>query len=79
MKSYVFKVELEPDAEGWRAFCPPLEDVGASTWGKTREEALDNIREVLIMVVSEFAEDGRPIPEVEHITVSEGPLVSVNL
>ena len=31
------------------------------------------------MVVSEFAEDGRPIPEVEHITVSEGPLVSVNL
>ena len=79
MKSYVFKVELESDAEGWRAFCPPLEEVGASTWGRTREEALDNIREVLTMVVSEFQEEGRPIPVMGNKTVSEGPLVSVSL
>jgi hypothetical protein len=32
VKSYVFRVELEQDDEGWRAFYPPLEDIGASTW-----------------------------------------------
>jgi len=53
MKSYLFKVELEPDEEGWRAFYPPLEEIGASTWGETQEEALKNIQEVLSMILEE--------------------------
>jgi hypothetical protein len=40
VKTYVFKVEVEPDEDGWRAFYPPLEEIGASTWGYTKEEAL---------------------------------------
>jgi hypothetical protein len=44
VKSYVFRVELEPDEEGWRAFYLPLEDIGASTWGLTQEEPIKNIR-----------------------------------
>ena len=32
MKTYGFRVELEPDEEGWRAFYPPWEEIGASTW-----------------------------------------------
>ena len=78
MKSYIFQIELEPDEEGWRAFYLPLEDVGASTWGKTREEALKNIQEVLSMILEEFAEEGRPVPTDEQMTVSENALVAVN-
>jgi len=68
MKIYNFRVVLEPDddAEGqpaWRAYCPALEDIGASTSGRTRDEALHNINEVVRMIVQEFMEDGRPLPE----------------
>ena len=58
MKSYLFKVELEPDEEGWRAFYPPLEEIGASTWGETQEDALKNIQEVLAMILEESKQDG---------------------
>jgi predicted RNase H-like HicB family nuclease len=79
VKSYVFRVELEPDEEGWPAFYLPLEDIGASTWGLTQEEAIKNIQEVLSMILEEFEEDGRPIPVTEHMIVSEGALVAVTL
>mgnify|MGYP002527080493 CR=1 FL=1 len=54
---YVFGVELEPDEAGRRAFYLLWESIGASTWGKTKEQALTNIQEVLEMIVEEFAED----------------------
>ena len=54
MKSYVFKVVVEPDQDGWHAYCPVLEDRGAATWGYTEEEALKNIQEVLQLVVGEL-------------------------
>lgn len=79
MKSYVFRVELEPDEEGWRALYPPLEDIGASTWGQTQEEAIKNIQEVLSMILEESEEDGQPIPVTERMIVSEGALVAVAL
>jgi predicted RNase H-like HicB family nuclease len=79
MKTYLFRIELEPDEEGWRAFCPPLEGTGASTWGKTPTEALKNIQEVLSMIVEESIEGAQPIPATEHLTVAEGVLVAVNL
>ena len=68
MKSYVFQVELNPDEEGWRAFYPEWEELGASTWGSTKEEALKNIQEVLSMIVEELTEDGEPIPMEESMT-----------
>ena len=79
MKSYLFKVELEPDEEGWRAFYPPLEEIGASTWGETQEEALKNIQELLTMMLEQFEQEGQSIPATEHMTISEGALVTVNL
>lgn len=79
MKTYVFKVEVEPDEDGWRAFYPPLEESGAATWGYTKEEALKNIQEVLSMIVEEFAEEGKPVPTSEQMTVSEDALVAVNV
>ena len=79
MKTYTFRVDLEPDEEGWRAFYPPWEEIGASTWGKTKEEALRNITEVLSMILEEFVEEGKPIPATERMTVSEEALVTVNV
>jgi predicted RNase H-like HicB family nuclease len=68
MKTYSFKVVVEPDedAQGdpaWFACCPALESVGGATSGRTREEALRRINEVVRMIVQEFAEDGKPLPE----------------
>lgn len=79
MKTYVFKVVMEPDAEGWHVRCPALAPHGAATWGKTKEEALQHIREVVEMILEELAEEGAPVPEEPHgaVTVSEEPLVTV--
>jgi predicted RNase H-like HicB family nuclease len=63
MKTYTFKVVVEPDEDRWHAHCPALEQYGAATWGNTREEALKHIQEVVQMVIEELAEDGIPIPE----------------
>ena len=68
MKTYNFKVVVEPDEDAlgnpaWHAYCPALESVGAATSGRTRDEALKNINEVVRMIVEEFIEEGRPLPE----------------
>ena len=62
MQTYVFKVTVEPDEDGWLALCPALDKYGAATWGHTEEEALKNIRELVEMIILELAEDGLPIP-----------------
>ncbi|MSV34602.1 MAG: type II toxin-antitoxin system HicB family antitoxin [Bryobacterales bacterium] len=68
MKTYSFKVVVEPDEDSqgnaaWHAYCPALEGVGGATSGRTREEALSNINEVIHMIVQEFTEEGKALPE----------------
>jgi predicted RNase H-like HicB family nuclease len=69
MKTYNFKVGLEPDEDfegnpsGWHVYCPALKKLGGSTWGETRAAALKNIGEVVQMIVQEFVEDGKTPPE----------------
>ncbi len=68
LKTYSFKVVVEPDedAQGnaaWYAYCPALESVGGAASGRTREEALSNINDVVHMIVQEFTEEGKPLPE----------------
>ena len=69
-----YKVVVEPDAYGdgtpaFHAHCPALK--GARTHGKTREEALSNIREVVKMVVEELTEEGSPLPpDIEVLDVA---------
>lgn len=65
MRTYSFKVvvEADEDARGnpaWHAYCPALVNVGGATSGRTREEALKNINEVVRMIVEEFIEEGTP-------------------
>jgi predicted RNase H-like HicB family nuclease len=90
MKTYTFKVVVEPDEDAvgnpaWHAYCPALESVGAATSGRTRDEALKNINEVVRMIVEESLEEGRPLPEgstddVEGADVSkETPRVAVTV
>jgi predicted RNase H-like HicB family nuclease len=61
MRSYVFRVILEPDEGAWRAYLPDLEAQGGASWGKTNEEALRNIREVAQIVIESMLEDGEPV------------------
>ena len=63
MKTYTFNVVVEPDEDRWHAECPPLVRQGAATWGHTKEEALQNIEEVVKMVVESLIERGESIPE----------------
>ena len=81
MKTYAFKVVVEPDGDRWFACCPMLEKYGAATWGYTKEEALKHIREVVEMVVEELIEDGEPIPESpqEEVVVFTDSRVAVTL
>ncbi len=81
MKSYVFRVVVEPDEDRWVAYCPLLEEKGGATWGYTREEALKNIREVLEMTIESIVEHGEPVPEEpgEEVRVSSEPRVAVNV
>lgn len=77
MTTYVFEVELEPDEEGWRAFQPVLEEIGASTWGPTREDAVRNLEQVLALILEELAEAGETLPTASGVSVSDKPLVAV--
>ena len=79
MKTYVFRVVVEPDEDRWFAYCPILEEKGGATWGYTKEEALKNIGEVIQMTIESMVEHGEPIPEgpEAEVTVSPEPLVTV--
>ena len=46
----------------WLAYCPDLVEQGTSTFSKTKEEALENIREVLEMTLTSLIEHGEHIP-----------------
>jgi predicted RNase H-like HicB family nuclease len=87
MKTYNFKVVLEPDEDfdgnpyGWHAFCPALERQGASTWGATHAEALKNINDLVHMVVESIVEHGEHIPEEppDEVEVAVEPRVAVTV
>jgi predicted RNase H-like HicB family nuclease len=87
MKTYNFKVVIEPDEDfdgnpcGWHAFCPALERQGASTWGATQAEALKNINDLVHMVVESILEHGEHIPEEapDEVEVTVEPRVAVTV
>jgi predicted RNase H-like HicB family nuclease len=57
LRTYTLSVIVEPAEDAWHAYCPTLLDYGAATWGTTREEALEHIREMVVMVVEHMAEE----------------------
>jgi len=89
LKSYIFKAVLEKDKwpdepeekAVWRAYVPILETKGAATWGKTREEALQNLQQTLQMILEDMMELGEVIPTEpeEEVLVFDEPRVTVTL
>jgi predicted RNase H-like HicB family nuclease len=81
VKTYAFRVVVEPDEGGFHAYCPALRRYGAVTQGASPEEALKNINEVVQMVVEELREDGIPLPNApgDDVEVFEGTRVAVTV
>ena len=63
MKHYEFKVILEPDQEkgGFVVFCASLP--GCYSQGDTMEEAMENIKEAIILCLEDMQDQNIPIPD----------------
>lgn len=81
MQTYILRVALEPDEDGWLAYCPALVKCGVATWGCTKKEALQNLQEVADMVLADLVECQDPIPEgpAEEICLSPELRVAVTV
>lgn len=86
IQAYLFRavIEEDPFEDGtiaYHAYCPALRAHGASTWGYTREEALENLQEVVRLVIAGMIKHGEPIPAEPEgdVRVSPGPLVAINV
>ncbi len=62
MTDHVFEVIVERDGERFHAYCPVLK--GCHTWGRTREEASQYIKEAVELYVEDLIRAGEPIPGV---------------
>ena len=74
METYRFQVLIEQDEDGYYvADVPALQ--GCHTQGRSFEEALENIREVIRMCLDELRAEGKPIesryPEIVGIKTLE--------
>ena len=87
MKSYIFKVVFEqdkwpdePDEKAiWRAYIPVLP--AAHAWGNTQEEAFENLKNAVDLIVEDLRESGQPIPTepTPQVQVSQEPLLTVTI
>jgi predicted RNase H-like HicB family nuclease len=58
MSTFVYQVECEQDTDGrWSATI--LELPGCSTWGNTKQEAIDSLKDATIAYLTTLAQDGR--------------------
>jgi antitoxin HicB len=65
-----FRVRVEPDEDGvFVAECPALP--GCISQGKTRDEAMANIRDAIQGYVESLKKHGEPIPEPVNASVVE--------
>ncbi|MBM3755557.1 MAG: type II toxin-antitoxin system HicB family antitoxin [Acidobacteria bacterium] len=70
MRTYTFRVVVEPDEGGFHAYCPVLRRYGAVTQGATESEALKNINEVVQMIIDELREDDIETFDGTHVRVT---------
>lgn len=72
--SHTFPVILIPQPDGgYFVDCPSLP--GCHSQGDTREEALENIREAIVLVLEDMAEQGEPVP----VTANQPMLAEVQV
>jgi predicted RNase H-like HicB family nuclease len=87
MKSYTFKVILERDKwpgepeekAVWRAYISVLP--AAHAWGDTQQEALENLKNAVDLIIDDMLERGEPIPEEppSQVKTSKEPLITVTV
>lgn len=70
MKAYDFKVLLEPDQEagGYVVSCPALP--GCYTQGDTIDEALENVKEAILLCLEDMMSQHQPIPDMSRTLIS---------
>jgi antitoxin HicB len=62
MTSYDYKVVIEPDETGgYVVICPSLQ--GFYSQGETIEEALENIKEAILLCIEDLEAEGEKIPD----------------
>lgn len=60
--AHQFNVKFTPEDDGrWTAEVPALP--GCVTWGNTKEEALERIKEAIELYLEVIVEEGKPIPK----------------
>ncbi|MEA2054340.1 MAG: type II toxin-antitoxin system HicB family antitoxin [Candidatus Thermoplasmatota archaeon] len=82
MKTYTFKAIVEKDEGKWVSYVPELKDKGGASWGRTKEEALKNLEEVIRLVLEDMAECKELEPlekdlKKKGVIISSKPLISV--
>jgi len=80
MKTYIFKVELEKEEDGrWSATIPVLP--GCATWGYTKEEALESLKEAAQAYLEVLFAEGKVLPKEvkEKVTVIPDRAIAVTI
>ena len=81
MRSYILKVELSQDEDGrWGAEIPSLP--GCATWGYSKEEALETLREAAQAYLEVLSDNHQPLPreDREEVRIISSPdIVAVTL
>ena len=64
MKTYTFRIIIEPDEKGtFHRYVPSLP--GCHTWGKSLEQTKKNIREAIELYLEDLRAEEKSIPEEE--------------
>ena len=65
---YRFSVVIEKDKDGYFAFTPELQ--GCYSQGDTYEEAMENIRDAIVLHIGDRLESGEEIPQPESVSLT---------
>ena len=79
MKTFVLKVALKEENDGrWSASISALP--GCSSWGYSKQEALDNIRDAAEIYMEDMIDAGEELPQPSNeIELLEEPAIAVSL
>lgn len=79
MKTLILKVALREEDDGrWSASVPAL--AGCSSWGYSKQEALENIKDAAEIYIEDMADASEKLPISSFaLEVIEGPAVAVSL
>ena len=79
MKTLIFKVMLQEEEDRrWSASIPALS--GCSSWGYSKQEALDNIKDAAEIYIEDMIDAGEGIPSSsDTLEIIEEPAVAVSI